>query len=184
VIPQTKQGSRRKAEAERQSGQQAKDSAFHVSFLAGQSYVPHLTTVCCSFVGGKLFFVPRNYGLLFRKQNSENNLDIRPKKTVVQCGDGFAFNGTHLFAWSLLYALEATAGDGFYAGYGLRLRPGLRASYGDTQYAASAKCCVNLYVCMYKVSILGVFEYFYPCITLFVFSCLFCFCFLIKFHTQ
>ncbi len=39
---------------------------------------------------------------------------------------------------------------------------------------------VNLYVCMYKVSILGVFEYFYHCITLLVFSCLFCFWFLIK----
>jgi hypothetical protein len=38
-----------------------------------------------------------------------------------------------------------------------------------------------LYVCMYKVSIFGVFEYFYRCITLLVFSCLFCFCFLVKF---
>ncbi len=41
-------------------------------------------------------------------------------------------------------------------------------------------CCVNLYVCMYKVSILGVFQYFYHCLTLLVFSCLFCFWFLIK----
>ncbi len=43
---------------------------------------------------------------------------------------------------------------------------------------APCACCVNLYVCMYNVSILRVFPYFYHCINLLVFSCLFCFCFL------
>jgi hypothetical protein len=38
---------------------------------------------------------------------------------------------------------------------------------------APCACCVNLYVRMYKVIILGVFQYFYHCITLLVFSCLF-----------
>jgi hypothetical protein len=48
---------------------------------------------------------------------------------------------------------------------------------------APCACCVNLYVCMYNVTygILRVFPYFYHCITLLVFSCLLCFCFLIKF---
>jgi hypothetical protein len=58
--------------------------------------------------------------------------------------------------------------------------------YGDQTFSgvltvAPCTCCVNLHVCMYEVSILGVFEYFYHCITLLVFSCLLCFCFLIKF---
>jgi hypothetical protein len=50
---------------------------------------------------------------------------------------------------------------------------------------APCACCVNLYVCMYNVTygILRVFPYFYHCITLLVFSCLFCFCFLIKFSS-
>ncbi len=38
-----------------------------------------------------------------------------------------------------------------------------------------------MYYGMYNVSILEVFPYFYHCITLLIFSCLFCFCFLIKF---
>jgi hypothetical protein len=37
-----------------------------------------------------------------------------------------------------------------------------------------------MYVCTYNVRILRVFPYFHHCITLLVFSCLFCFCFLIK----
>jgi hypothetical protein len=53
-------------------------------------------------------------------------------------------------------------------------------SSGVLTVAPCRACCVNLYVCMYKVSILGVFECFYNCITLLVFSCLFCFRFRIK----
>jgi hypothetical protein len=45
----------------------------------------------------------------------------------------------------------------------MEIRPGLSGwralSFGVLAVAPRA-CCVNLYVCMYKVIILGVFEYF------------------------
>jgi hypothetical protein len=68
----------------------------------------------------------------------------------------------------VLFSIPASAGFPF-----------LPLSSGVLTVAPCA-CCVNLYVCMYNVSILRVFPYFYHCITLLVFSCLCCFCFLIK----
>ncbi len=60
---------------------------------------------------------------------------------------------------------------------------GWRALSSGVLTVAPCACCVNLYVCMYNVRILQVFPYFYHCITSLVFSCLFCFCFLINFTT-
>jgi hypothetical protein len=50
---------------------------------------------------------------------------------------------------------------------------GWRALSSGVLTVAPCACCVNLYVCMYNVRILRVFPYFYHCLILLVFSCLF-----------